>query len=295
VKEVGVIGAGTIGSGVTQVLASCGYRVIQVDITAERLDRARHHVAQGLRLAALLGTGQGYDTHAKILSRIVFTTDYDRLGDSDLVIENTTEDWHTKQFIYPLLDRTCRADCIFAANTSAIAISRLAALTERPDRVIGMHFMNPAPQKEVVEVVRSPLTSEKTVQVIGVLLRHIGKRAIVVNDHPGFVSSRVLMLTINEAIFVVQDNVASAHDVDEIFVKCFAHKMGPLATADLIGLDTVLRTLEVLDESYGNDKFRACPLLRNMVGRGLLGRKSGRGFFIYDHRQEGFHGGSEEN
>lgn len=279
-SEIGVVGAGTIGVGVAQTLAQTGHRVILVDIDGDILNRARKDIGQGLRLAALFDAEVRRESHADILSRIDFTTDYDRLRNADLVVENSTEDWSVKGMIYPVLDRTCPVDCILAANTSAIPISRLAALTGRPDRVIGIHFMNPVPQKPVVEVIRGRHTSEETVQATRSFLDRLGKRAIVVNDMPGFVSSRVLMLAINEAVFVVHDNVAAPGDVDDIIVKCFAHKMGPLATADLIGLDTVLWTLDVLYESYG-DKFRPCPLLRQMVDAGLLGRKSGKGFFDY--------------
>jgi 3-hydroxybutyryl-CoA dehydrogenase len=281
VSEIGVVGAGTIGVGVAQALAQTGHRVILVDLADDILDRARKDIGQGLRLAALFDAEVRRYSHADILSRIDFTTDYDRLRNATLVVENSTEDWSVKEKIYPVLDRTCRADCILAVNTSAISISRLAALTGRPDRVIGMHFMNPVPQKPVVEMVRGPDTSEDTVRAARSFLDRLGKRAIVVNDMPGFVSSRVLMLAINEAVFVVEENVATPGDVDDIFVKCFAHKMGPLATADLIGLDTVLRTLDVLHESYADTKFRPCPLLRQMVDAGLLGRKSGKGFFDY--------------
>jgi 3-hydroxybutyryl-CoA dehydrogenase len=281
VREIGVVGAGTIGVGVAQTLAQTGHRVVLVDVAGDILDRARRDIGQGLRLAALFDAGMRRESHPEILSRITFTTDYDRLRDAELVVENSTEDWSVKEAVYPVLDRICRAECVLAANTSAVPIGRLAALTTRPDRVIGMHFMNPVPRKPVVEVIKGRDTSEETVRTARSLLDRLGKRAIVVNDRPGFVSSRVLMLTINEAVFVVHENVAPPGDVDDIFVSCFAHKMGPLATADLIGLDTVLRTLDVLTESYSDGKFRPCPLLRQMVGAGLLGRKTGKGFFEY--------------
>ncbi len=200
------------------------------------------------------------------------------------MIENGTESWNVKQAIYARLELVCREDCIIAANTSAISISRLASTTRRPDRVIGMHFMNPVAQKPVVEVITGSNTSEVTVQAAKDFLQQMNKQAIFVKDMPGFVSNRVLMLAINEAILIVQDDVASPADVDEIFVKCVAHKMGPLATADLIGLDTVLLSLEVLQESYNDNKYRPCRLLRQMVDAGLHGRKSGRGFFDYTGR-----------
>jgi len=218
------------------------------------------------------------------VARIECTIDYLRLSDVDFVVENTTERWSVKADVYPRLDRICRAECILSANTSAISITRLAALTGRADRVIGIHFMNPVPQKPVVEVVRGQHTSDATAQAAQDFLSQLRMRSIAVRDVPGFVSNRVLMLTINEAIWLVNDDVARPRDVDEIFVACFGHKMGPLATADLIGLDTILRSLEVLHDSYQNAKYLPCPLLVRMVETGMCGRKSGRGFFDYDVR-----------
>jgi 3-hydroxybutyryl-CoA dehydrogenase len=278
---VGVVGAGVMGSGVAQHLAQTGHRVVLVDVAQEILARARAEISNKLRFAAMFDAALRKASLSAILDQIELTTDYGRLGGVDFVVENSTERWAVKQAIYPQLESACREECIFAANTSAISISRLADATRRPERVIGMHFMNPVPQKPVVEVVRGRQTSDATVQAAKDLLQQMGKRAIVVKDMPGFVSNRVLMLAINEAISVVQDEVASPADVDEIFVKCLAHKMGPLATADLIGLDTVLLSLEVLYESYNDSKYRPCPLLRQMVDAGLHGRKSGRGFFNY--------------
>ncbi|GMT99606.1 3-hydroxyacyl-CoA dehydrogenase family protein [Corallococcus caeni] len=283
--RVGVVGAGVMGVGVAQNLAQTGHRVMLVDVSEEILDRARAEIAKGLRLAAMFEPAARAADHSAILEQISITTDYERLGDVDFVVENTTESWAVKQSVYPQLDRICRDDCILAANTSAISIARLASSTRRPDRVIGMHFMNPVPRKPLVEVIRGGPTSEATVEAAKTFLQQMGKRAIVVKDMPGFVSNRVLMLTINEAIFVVQDDVASPADVDEIFIQCFAHKMGPLATADLIGLDTVLHSLQVLADSYGDSKYRPCPRLVQMVQAGLLGRKSGRGFFDYTGRR----------
>jgi 3-hydroxybutyryl-CoA dehydrogenase len=280
-QRIGVIGAGVIGVGVAQSLAQTGHLVVLVDISEDILGQARRDINKDLKFAALFDAKVREANHSEIFSRIEFTMHYDLLNDVDLVIENSTESWSVKESIYPRLDRICRPDCILAANTSAISITRLAATTQRPDRVIGMHFMNPVPQKTVVEVVKGWHSSEETVQAARDFVHQMGKRAIVVNDMPGFVSNRVLMLALNEAIFIVQDNVASPSDVDEIFVKCFSHKMGPLATADLIGLDTVLLTLEVLYQSYSDSKYRPCPLLRKMVEAGLRGRKTGKGFFDY--------------
>jgi len=282
--KVGVIGAGVIGVGVAQTLAQTGHSVVLVDISENILNRARSDLARDLRFAALFDSAARQTSESEVMSHIQFTTDYDCVKDSEFIVENSTESWDIKRSIYPKLDRLCRQECIFAANTSAISITRLAGTTQRPDRVIGMHFMNPVPQKPVVEVIKGWHTSEETIQASIEFLRQLRKRAVIVNDMPGFVSNRVLMLTINEAVFVVQDKVATPEDVDEIFVNCFAHKMGPLATADLIGLDTVLLTLDILYQSYGDSKYRACPLLRQMIDAGLLGRKSGKGFFQYTTR-----------
>jgi len=280
-QKFGVIGAGVIGVGVAQNLAQTRHQVVLVDISEDILQRAGKAICKNLAFAALFDPKVRELSQSDILGRIEFTTDYDRLSEVDLVVENSTESWSVKESIYPRIDQICRQDCILAANTSAITITRLASMTQRPDRVIGMHFMNPVPQKTVVEVIKGWHTSEETVQAARDFLHQLGKRAIVVKDMPGFVSNRVLMLTINEAIFVVQDDVATPSDVDEIFVKCFAHNMGPLATADLIGLDTILHTLDVLHQSFNDSKYRACPLLRQMVDAGLWGRKSGKGFFDY--------------
>ncbi|HEU4556704.1 MAG TPA: 3-hydroxyacyl-CoA dehydrogenase NAD-binding domain-containing protein, partial [Longimicrobium sp.] len=218
---------------------------------------------------------------AEVMERITFTTDYAPFAQADFVVENATEKVAIKQTIYPRLDEVCPPHACFAANTSAYSITRIGALTGRPDRVLGMHFMNPVPLKPTVEVIRGFHTTQGTIDTAQAMLRAMGKEGIVVNDMPGFVSNRVLMLTINEAVWLVQDQVASAEDVDRIFVTCFGHKMGPLATGDLIGLDTILYSVEVLYESYNDPKFRPCPLLKKMVDAGLHGRKTGRGFFDY--------------
>lgn len=282
-ETIGVCGAGVMGSGVAQDLAQHGMRVVLVDVSEEALERARGAIRQNLRLHGLLGdraAGPRPST-AEVLSRIHLTTDQEAFAEVDYLVENVVEKWEVKSRLYPRLDAICRPECVFAANTSCISITRLGGCTGRPDRVLGMHFMNPVPLKPVVEVIRGFHTSDETLERSHRFLAQMGKEGIVVEDLPGFVTNRVLMLTINEASWLVQDRVAPAEDIDRLFTTCFGHKMGPLATGDLIGLDTILDSLLVLLESYGDDKFRPCPLLRKMVDAGLLGRKSGRGFFDY--------------
>jgi 3-hydroxybutyryl-CoA dehydrogenase len=282
VETIGVIGAGVMGVGVAQDLAQHGRQVILVDVDDARLARARQEIRANLRMQGLFRQSSTTESSAAVLARIAFTTDYERLAAVDFVVENVIEKWPVKQRVYQLLDERCPPGCVFGANTSAISITRIGSATRRPDRVVGMHFMNPVPLKPMVEVIRGFHTSEATLSRAFELLALMGKEGIVVNDMPGFVTNRVLMLTINEAIFVVQDQVAPCEDVDRIFKTCFGHKMGPLETGDLIGLDTILYSLEVLYESYNDDKYRPCPLLRRMVDAGLHGRKSGRGFYTYE-------------
>ncbi|NOT39090.1 MAG: 3-hydroxybutyryl-CoA dehydrogenase [Alphaproteobacteria bacterium] len=278
---IGVVGAGVMGAGVAQCLAQTEHSVVLVDVSQEILERARTQIARNLRFGALFNPALRSANHSEVLDRIDLTVNYERLANLDFIIENVTESWEIKRAVHAELDRICRKECILAANTSVILIASLAAATQCPDRVVGMHFMNPVPQMRAVEVIKAKDTSGATVESATEVLQQMGKSAIVVGDKPGFVSNRVLMLAINEAIMVVQDEVAEPAVVDEIFVKCMAHKMGPLATADLIGLDTVLRSLELLCQYYGEHKYRPCSLLKDMVAAGLYGRKSGRGFFRY--------------
>ena len=279
--NLGVIGAGIMGIGVAQSLAQAGYSVALIDVAQAALEKAKDEIYRGARFHHLLRQGGKQHNAKEVVSRITFTTDLEALAQSDFVIENVTEAWTIKQPVYAAIDRICPQPCIFAADTSAIPITQIGGATQRPDRVLGMHFMNPVPLKDTVEVIRGYHTSEATLQTALELLRSLEKEGIVVNDSPGFVSNRVLMLTVNEAILVVHEGVASAEDVDKIFRQCFGHKMGPLETGDLIGLDTILLSLEVLYEQFGDPKFRPCPLLRKMVNAGLYGRKSGQGFYQY--------------
>jgi len=280
-SRVGVVGAGTIGRGVALALAQTGHSVTLIDTTRRNLDGAMGLMVRELKSAALFDAAVRSMKHAEVVERIHASIHLNDLSDADFVIENVTESLRVKAPIYRLLDEVCKEECVIAANTSAISIGRLGRLTAREDRVLGIHFMNPVPQKSVVEVIRAENTSDETVAGAMELLKQMNKKGILVNDKPGFVSNRILMLTINEAIHVLQDGVAGARDIDAIFVQCFSHKMGPLATADLIGLDTVLYTIEVLHDSYRTEKYTPCNLLRDMVEMGYLGRKSGKGFYDY--------------
>jgi len=281
IRIVGVIGAGVMGSGVAQNLAQTGHQVILIDVSEDILERTKSEIMQNLRFQSLFKKDVKTEDPNAVLERITFATDCRLLEKADFVVENVIEKWEVKKQVYFRIDGICPEHCVFAANTSAISITRIGSATKRPAKVIGMHFMNPVPMKKTVEVIRGYHTSEETIAIAKKFLGQMGKDCILVNDSPGFVSNRVLMLTVNEAIFLVQDQVASAEDVDRIFKSCFGHPMGPLETADLIGLDTILYSLEVLYESFNDSKYRPCPLLKKMVDAGLHGRKSGQGFYYY--------------
>jgi 3-hydroxybutyryl-CoA dehydrogenase len=281
INIVGVVGAGVMGIGLAQSLAQTGHQVILADVSEDILHNARNSIRNNIRLQRMLNKSAAGESADTVLNRITFTLDYARFREADFVIENVVEKWEVKKQVHEQLDAICRPRCVFAANTSAISITRIAAVTRRPDKVLGMHFMNPVPMKPMVEVIRGYHTSEETIATARQLLAGMCKECVVVQDMPGFVSNRVLMLTVNEAIFLVQDQVATAEEVDTIFKSCFGHPMGPLETADLIGLDTILYSIEVLYESYNDSKYRPCPLLKKMVDAGLYGRKNGQGFYRY--------------
>ncbi len=271
-----------MGSGIAQTLAHTGTRVLLLDISESILDKAKFNIKQNMRVQQMFKKKDDLTTTKDPLSFITTTSDYRVLNEVDFVIENVTENWEIKRQVFMKLESICQSRTIFSSNTSAIPITRLASVTKRPSQIIGTHFMNPVPLKPVVEVIRGFHTSIETVQATLDLLASMGKEGVIVNDSPGFVSNRVLMLTVNEAICLLQDQVATAEDIDRIFRLCFGHKMGPLETADLIGLDTILYSLEVLYENFSDQKFRPSPLLRKLVDAGLFGRKSGRGFYSYD-------------
>lgn len=280
-KVVGIIGAGVMGSDIALDLASYNYNVILKDLSDELLQKAKKSIKKSYKFVKMMKEDALSSSIDEILSRIRLATDYEGFHEADIVVENITETYEGKKELYLELQGVCRDNTIFGVNTSCISITKIAALMPHPENVIGMHFMNPAPLKTLVEVVRGHHTSDETVDKTKHFLKSLHKTCVVVNDLPGFVTNRVLMLTINEAIWVVQDKVAEPKDIDMIFKLGFGHKMGPLATADLIGLDTILNSLLVLYESYNDPKYRPCPLLRKMVDAGLLGKKSGRGFFGY--------------
>lgn len=281
-KKIGVIGSGVMGIGVAQSFAQAGYQVILVDVSDKILEEAKQKISANLRFHLLFHKGVKNESRDTVLARIEFTTDYQQLKDVDFVVENVTENWTIKKEVYSKIDSICPEHCIFGVNTSAISITKVASVTKRPSKVIGIHFMNPVPIKPVVEIIRGYHTSEETISITKELLASADKKAITVNDSPGFITNRAMMIFVNEAIFTVHEQVATPEEVDELFKTCFGHKMGPLQTADLIGLDTILYSLDVLYESFNDDKYRPCVLLKKMVDAGLHGMKSGQGFYTYE-------------
>ena len=281
VQTVGVVGAGVMGRGVAQVLARTGYLVRLVDLSPEVLEQAHQQVAESLRLQRLFD-GE-YVSRAEAVSeplqRITLHVGCEALEQADFVIENVPEDPALKRQLFAELDRVCPAHAVLASNTSCVPVSTLAAATVRPDRVVGIHFMSPVPMTGGVELTRTAQTSDDTLRTAGDLLTSLDKQWTLVNDSPGFVSNRVLMLMINEASHLVAEGVASVEDVDRIFKTCMGHPMGPLETADLIGLDTIVASLEVLQQELGRQRFEPGELLRQKVDAGQLGRKSGQGFY----------------
>jgi 3-hydroxybutyryl-CoA dehydrogenase len=278
IEIAGVAGAGTMGSGIAQVLARAGLRVLLYDVDQQSLDRALGKIRKNLSCRA----GKAETEIDLVLARITPTIDREMLGDVELAIEAASERFDVKAEIFRALDRILPQSAVLATNTSSISITKLAAETRRPAQVIGMHFFNPVAKMELVEIVRCPATSDETFALVQALAVKLGKTPVAVNDAPGFVSNRVLMPLINEAAFAVMDGVATPEAVDQIFKLGMAHPMGPLALADLIGLDVCVDILRVLQEGFDDLKYQSCPLLVQMVEKGWLGRKSGRGFYNYE-------------
>ncbi len=279
IKNIFVIGAGTMGNGIAQVAATSGYAVTCMDVVPAALEKAKATIAKST--AKLLEKGVVTAEQKANADKIVFVGDMSTMKDADLVIEAATENPELKFKIFKDMDANARQGVILASNTSSISITKIAAATKRPDKVIGMHFMNPVPLMKLVEVIRGLGTSDETTQTVTDICKTMGKEPVEANDSPGFISNRILCPMINEAVFALQEGVGTPEAIDTVMKLGMNHPMGPLTLADLIGLDVVLFVMEVLQRDLGEDKYRPAYLLRKMVDAGYLGRKSGRGFYKY--------------
>ena len=279
-RTIGVVGSGQMGRGIAQVAAQSGFDVLLHDQDTTALDRARTFIDSSLKRLVEKGK-QELDLHTAVLKTSHAVAEPGAFSAADFVIEAVSESLDIKTRVFAALDAACRTGVILASNTSSLSITKIASATRRPDRVIGMHFMNPVPVMELVEVVAGQATSEGTLETTRDLAKALGRTPVTAQDFPGFISNRVLMPMINEAIFALYEGVGGRDDIDTVLRLGMHHPMGPLALADFIGLDTCLAILEILHQGFGDPKYRPCPLLRRMVDAGHMGRKSGRGFYEY--------------
>src|SRR5437588_7526513 len=279
-KVFGVVGAGTMGNGIAQVAARAGFDVVMRDVAQEFLARGMKSIDKNLQ-RDVDKERLSRDEKQAIIERIKTTTDIGSMSDAFIVVEAVTEDLAVKTEVFHALDQITKPDTILASNTSSISITKLGAATSKPDKIIGMHFMNPVPVMKLVEVIRGAATSDETFETVRALSERLGKTPLECQDYPGFISNRVLMPMINEAIFALHEGVATRESIDGIMKLGMNHPMGPLTLADFIGLDVCLAIMNVLHEGFGDSKYRPCPLLKRYVDAGWLGRKSGRGFYEY--------------